>query len=116
MRLVRKPRLSQLAKYDIDQKIICELADFESRIILFNIKRKAKLAEEISQECNIPLSTVYLKLQNLQDLALIFVERIELSEKGRRLKYFRSRISEAEISFEKSKPRIVLIPNKKHRK
>lgn len=113
--MIRKPKLSQLVKYDIDQKIVCELADLESRTILFSIKRRAMLAEEISQQNTIPLSTVYLKLNNLLNLALISIERIELSEKGRRLKYFRSRISEAEISLEKSKTRIVLVPNKKHR-
>ncbi len=110
--MVKKPRHSQLAKYDINQKILYELADLQSRIILFSIERRSKLAEEISHENNIPVSTVYLKLNNMENLALIFVERFELSEKGRRVRYFRSRISEAEISLEKSKPRIVLVPNK----
>ena len=110
--LVREPKHFQLAKYDVNQKIVCELTNLNSRIILFSIKRRSKLAEEISQESSIPLSTVYLKLNNLENLALIFVERIEQSEKGRRLRYFRSRISEAEISFEKSKLRIFLVPNK----
>jgi len=110
--LVKKPKLSQLTKYDIYQKIVCELTDLQSRIILFSIKRRSKLAEEISQESDIPISTVYHKLNNMENLALIFVERRELSEKGRRLRYFRSRISEAEISFKKSKLRIVLVPNK----
>ncbi len=113
--MIRKPKLSQLVKYDVDQKIVYELADLESRTVLFSIKRRARLAEEISEQTSIPLSTVYLKLNNLLDLALIFVERIELSEKGRRLNYFRSRISEAEIILEKSKTRVVLVPNKKRR-
>ena len=110
--MVRVSKHFQLAKYDVDQKIVCELANLQSRIILFSIKRQSKLAEEISQENNIPLSTVYLKLKNMENLALIFVERIELSERGRRLRYFRSRISEAEITIEKSKLGIVLVPNK----
>ena len=110
--MVRESKHFQLAKYDVDQKIVCELANIQSRTILFSIKRYSKLAEEISQENNIPLSTVYLKLKNMENLALIFVERIELSERGRRLKYFRSRISEAEITIKKSKLGIVLVPNK----
>ena len=110
--MVKKPKLSQLTKYDIDQKIVCELVDIRSRVILFSIKKQSKLAEEISQESGIHLSTVHLKLRNMENLALIFIERRELSEKGRRLRYFRSRISEAEINFEKSKIKIVLVPNK----
>lgn len=110
--MVKKHKLSQLEKYDIDQKIVSELVNLQSRIILFSIKRYSKVAEEISQEYNIPISTVYLKLKNMEKLALIFVERITLSESGRRLKYFKSRIGEAKIIFEKSKLSIILVPNK----
>lgn len=106
------PRPLQLEKYNVDHKIVCELVNLQSRIILFSIKRRSKLAEEISQESNIPLSTVYLKLNNMKNLSMIFVEQIELSDSGRRLKYFRSRISGAEIIFEKSKLKIILVPNK----
>lgn len=112
MILARIPRPSQLEKYNVDQKIVCELVNLQSRIILFSIKRRSKLAEEISQESNIPLSTVYLKLNNMKNLSMIFVERIELSDRGRRLKYFRSRILGVEIIFEKSKLKIILVPNK----
>lgn len=103
----------QLAKFDVNQKIIQELADFESRTILFSIKTKARLAEEISYECKIPVSSVYKKLRDLQNLALIFVERWELSERGRRMKFYKSRISQAEIRITKNTPELVLVPNKK---
>jgi len=105
--------LSQLAQFDVNQKIIQELADFESRAILFSIKTKAKLAEDISYECKIPISSVYKKLRDLQYLALIFVERRDLSERGRRMKFYKSRISEAEIRITKNIPELILIPNKK---
>ncbi|MDH3488722.1 MAG: ArsR family transcriptional regulator, partial [Nitrosopumilus sp.] len=69
-----------LDKYDINQKIIKTLADLESRTILFSIKQKARLAEDISKKKKIPLSTVYKKLGELQELALVKIERIELSK------------------------------------
>jgi len=77
---MKKPTAIQLDKYDINQKIIKTLADLESRTILFSIKKKARLAEDISKKKKIPLSTVYKKLGELQELALVKIERIELSK------------------------------------
>jgi predicted transcriptional regulator len=108
---MKKLTATQLDKYDINQKIIKILADLESRTILFSIKQKAKLAEEISQENKIPMSTVYKKLERLENLALVKVDRIELSEYGHRVKYYKSRISEVEISIKKLEPKLTLYRN-----
>ena len=108
---MKKLTATQLDKYDINQKIIKTLADLESRTILFSIKQKAKLAEEISSENKIPMSTVYKKLERLENLALVKVDRIELSEYGHRIKYYKSRISEVEISIKKLEPKLTLYRN-----
>lgn len=108
---MKKLTATQLDKYDINQKIIKVLADLESRTILFSIKQNAKLAEEISRENKIPMSTVYKKLEKLENLALVKVDRIELSEYGHRIKYYKSRISEVEISIKKLEPKLTLYKN-----
>ena len=87
-----KIKISQLKKYDINQKIITALADSESRSILFSITRKGKTATSLSESLKIPLSSVYKKLSDLEDLTLILVEKYMISEKGRRFKTYRSRI------------------------
>lgn len=83
----------------------------ESRTILFSIKQKAKIAEEISRENKIPMSTVYKKLGRLENLALVKVDRIELFEYGHRIKYYKSRISEVESSIKKLEPKLTLYKN-----
>ena len=108
---MKKPTALQVDKYDINQKIIKTLADLESRTILFSIKKTPKLAEEISHDKKIPISTVYKKLEKLMELALVKIERIELSEHGHRVKYYKSRISEAEISFRNFEPKLKLHKN-----
>jgi predicted transcriptional regulator len=108
---MKNPTAIQLDKYDINQKIIKVLADLESRTILFSIKQKALLTEDISRKTNIPLSTVYKKLEKLQELTLVKIERIELSDHGRRMKYYKSRISEVEISIRKLEPILILHKN-----
>jgi len=109
--LKRKLTLPQLKKYDITQKVIEALADAESRAILFSIIKKGRTASDISEKCKIPLSSVYKKLSELEDLTLIEIEKWLISDKGRKFKIYRSRISKADISIKKSEPSLILVPN-----
>ena len=109
--MARRLSLPQLKKYDITQKVIESLADAESRTILFSIIKKGKTAAEISEKCKIPLSSVYKKLLDLEVLTLVEVEKWLISDKGRKFKIFKSRISKAEISIKKSEPSLTLVPN-----
>ncbi|MEO9310096.1 MAG: ArsR family transcriptional regulator [Nitrososphaera sp.] len=102
---------SQLYRYDINQKIVEALADAQSRIILFSIIKEGKIAEEISYETKLPLSTVYKKLADLENLTLIHIERRMISDKGRKFKVYKSRISGARISMHDLEPKINLLPN-----
>ena len=100
-----------LKKYDINQKVIESLADAESRSIIFSIVKKGKTANAISSSLKIPLSTVYKKLSELENLTLIEVEKHHISDKGRRFKVYRSRINKAEILIKKSVPTLWLSAN-----
>lgn len=107
----KKVPLSQLKKYDINQKILEALADLQSRSILFSIIREGKTALELSEKYRIPLSSVYKKISDLEQLALIRVDKWVLSENGKKFKVYKSRISRAEISIKKPEPVIILSPN-----
>jgi len=106
-----KISLPQLKKYDITQKVIEALADAESRAIIFSIIRKGKTASDLSAILKIPLSSVYKKLSDLENLTLVEIEKTVLSEKGRRFKIYRSRINRAEISIKKPDPTLILSAN-----
>ena len=106
-----KITLPQLKKYDITQKVIEYLADAESRTIIFSLIRKGKTASSLSKSLKIPLSSVYKKISDLENLTLIKVEKTILSEKGRRFKVYRSRINRAEISIKKPEPTLSLTAN-----
>ena len=100
-----------LRKYDINQKVIASLADAESRSIIFSIVKKGKTASAISTSLKIPLSSVYKKLSELENLTLIEVEKYHISDKGRRFKIYRSRINKAEILIKKASPTLWLSAN-----
>ena len=106
-----KITLPQLKKYDITQKVIEALADAESRSIIFSITKKGKTALNLSESLKIPLSSVYKKLSDLEDLTLIEIEKTILSDKGRRFKVYKSRINKAEILIKKPEPLLSLSSN-----
>ncbi len=109
--MTRRLTLPQLKKYDVTQKVIETLADSESRAILFSTIKKGYTAAELSYKLKIPLSSVYKKLTGLEELTLIKIEKWMISDKGRRYKVYKSRISKADISIKKPEPTLVLIPN-----
>lgn len=104
--------LPQLKKYDINQRVIELLTDAESRSILLSLVRRGKTAADLSRDLKIPLSSVYKKLNELEEMTLIIVEKRQITDKGRRYKIYRSRISQADISIKRPDVRLVLIPNK----
>ncbi|HEY4681498.1 MAG TPA: winged helix-turn-helix domain-containing protein [Nitrosarchaeum sp.] len=109
--MTRRLTLPQLKKYDVTQKVIEALADSESRAILFSIIKKGMTASELSEKLKIPLSSVYKKLSDLEELTLIEVEKWMISDKGRKFKMYKSRISKADISIRKPDPILNLVPN-----
>jgi len=109
--LTRKLTLPQLKKYDVTQKVIEALADAESRAILFSTIKKGKTASELSEQLKIPLSSVYKKLYGLEELSLIQIDKWLISDKGRKFKVYKSRISKADIIIKKPEPSLHLIPN-----
>jgi len=109
--LTRRLTLPQLKKYDVTQKVIEALADSESRAILFSIIKKGMTAADLSEKLKIPLSSVYKKLSDLEELTLIEVEKWLISDKGRKFKMYKSRISKADISIRKPDPVLNLVPN-----
>jgi len=106
-----KITLPQLKKYDITQKVIQALADAESRAIIFSIINKGKTASELSAKLKIPLSSVYKKLSDLENLTLIEIEKTVLSENGKHFKIYKSRINKAEILIKKPEPILSLSAN-----
>ena len=109
---MKKVKPGQLDKYDVDQKIIRTLADLEARTILFSIRTKAKGVEDVARETEIPQSTVYKKLERLEELALIAVEKRDFSDHGHVTRFYKSRIRGApQISIKTIKPHLTLLKN-----
>ncbi len=87
------------------------LANAQSRSILFSIIKQGKTAMKLSEEHRIPLSSVYKKISDLEEIALVKVDRLILSDNGKKFKLYKSRISKADVSIRKPEPVIILTSN-----
>jgi len=78
---------------------------------LFSIVTESKIANQISDDLNISLSAVYKTLGKLEDLTLVFVEKFEFRD-GKKIKCYKSRIGNAEITLHTDDAILKLYPNK----
>ncbi len=109
--LIKKSKVLFANKYDISQKILKELANFESRHILFATMKHHKSLQDISREEKIPLSSVYKRINSLKDCSLIH-EKIDFAENGHVTRFYQSKIKDIEISITKFEPKITFTKNK----
>ncbi len=107
-----KPNIIQLSEFDVTQKIIEALSNVCTRAVLFSIKNTPKDATQIAEELKVSLSTVYKTLSNLEDLALIVVDKYVISKDGKKIKQYISRIGKVEITMTDMEPKLNLYPNK----
>ncbi|ABX13258.1 hypothetical protein [Nitrosopumilus maritimus] len=102
-------------KYDISHKIFSELANLESRHILFAIIKKPKRAQDISKETKIPLSSVYNRISSLKECSLMY-EKSDFADNGHVVTLYQSLIKDAEINVAKLEPTIALTKNQSVKK
>ncbi|WP_299290106.1 DUF742 domain-containing protein [Nitrosopumilus sp.] len=103
--MVKKLTPALVDKYDIAQKMLKQLANLESRTVLFSIIKKQETVSEISKKTEIPLSTVYVIISKLFDSALI-VKKYNLNDDGRRTVWYQSKVKEVCINITKFEPEI----------
>ena len=109
--LLPKPTLLELDEYDIKQRIIEALTTTCSHAVLFSIVNVEKDAVKIATELQISLSAVYKTLSNLEKLSLAEIQRFKITNEGKKIKMYRSRIKKANISINENNSQVLLYPN-----
>lgn len=87
------------------------LSDKYCRSILEAIMDTPKSAIEISRDKSIPLSTVYRRIQLLHDSKMIQTSGV-ITEEGKRLFLYKSKIKEVNTSFRDGKIDVNIVFNK----
>ena len=109
--LLPKPTLLELDEYDIKQRIIEALTTTCSHAVLFSIVNVEKDAIKIATELQISLSAVYKTLSNLEKLSLAEIQRFKITNEGKKIKMYRSRIKKADITINENNSQVLLYPN-----
>ena len=108
---MNKPKIIQLSEYNITQKIIEALTNVCSRAVLFSIVNQPKDATQIADELKLSISTVYKTLSNLEELALIYVNNYKISDEGKKIKLYKSKIGQVVITIKDNEPILSLYAN-----
>jgi len=109
--LLPKPTILELDEYDIKQRIIEALTTTCSHAVLFSIVNVEKDAIKIADELQISLSAVYKTISNLEKLSLVEIQRFKITNEGKKIKMYRSRIKKANISINENNSQVILYPN-----
>ena len=109
--LLPKPTLLELDEYDIKQRIIEALTTTCSHAVLFSIINVEKDAVKIANELQISLSAVYKTLSNLEKLSLVEIQRFKITNEGKKIKMYHSKIKKANISINKNSSEVMLYSN-----
>jgi predicted transcriptional regulator len=82
-----------------DIPILQELADRIACRIIISTIGSAKTVSQIRVENKLPLSSIYKKVQKLSNADLLSIEKINIDNKGRKVVFYRSRVSSIELNL-----------------
>jgi hypothetical protein len=91
--------------------ILSALGDEFSRRILLSSIASGKTVEEISAEQDLPLSTCYRRIRQFVDEGLMILEKIVVTQTGKRYAVYRTSFSDVTIRFNAGEVAVETTPN-----
>ena len=93
------------------QAVVQGIADEYSRKILVSTIPSPKSVEDISRENDIPLSTCYRRVHELLDSQLILVDRIIITDEGKKYELLRAAYRAVTVRFEDGATKVEVVIN-----
>ena len=81
--------------------------EYSVRILGFTARQRSS-AKELSDRLDIPIATVYRRVEDLQDAGLLEEAGKELNDEGKRVTVYRARVSAVRVSFDGAEPTVEL--------
>ena len=91
----------QVVEEERKKAVLRALLDDQSRLILTSTMLVPKSVVDITREQRIPVTSAYRKVKELKEFGLLKVERIVLTDDGKKFELVRSAIKAANVQFEK---------------
>ncbi len=93
--------------------ILNELFDGLSYKILLSTIDESKTAFQICRENVVPISSTYKKIRKLKETGLLFIDKIVINEKGKKVVYYKSKVRSIELTLDEQQ---VILQFKKNEK
>ena len=90
-----------------------ELFDRFSYKILLSVTDESKTVFQICEENFIPISSTYKKIKKLKDADLLFIDKIAINEKGKKVIFYKCKIRSIELILDKQQFNIHFKKNEK---
>jgi len=108
MQVLQKPfKVEEETKKD---KLLEIVSDKYCRSILNAIMDKPKSSVELNQECQIPISTIYRRIQMLHDAKMLETSG-QISQEGKKFFLYKSKVKEIQTHFNCGKVQVELVLN-----
>ncbi len=91
----------QLSEEEEKKAVLRALLDDQSRLILTSTMLVPKSVVDITREQRIPVTSAYRKVKELKEFGLLKVERIVITEDGKKYELVRSAIRSASVQFDR---------------
>lgn len=86
--------------------VLDRLGDEYSVRILSALTEREMSAKDLSEELDIPIATVYRRIDDLKEEDLVEFEGKELTQEDKRVKVYRSYVDELRVFFEPGEPQV----------
>ena len=108
--MVKEQKFEEIHDENLNQMYLQTIADVYSRSILDNIMEVPKSPIEISTQTQIPLRTVYRKLQSMLDDKMIKISG-NITESGKKYFMYKSKIRGLQTLYSDKKISVQIIRN-----
>jgi len=108
--VIQEQKFEKIHDSNLNQVYLQTIADVYSRDILNNIMELSRSPIEISTQTQIPLRTVYRKLQSMLDDGIIKVSG-NISESGKKYFMYKSKIRGLQTIYSEKKISVYIIKN-----
>lgn len=97
---------------DIDKNetisFLNNILENETYKIILSVIENSKTVYQIHKETSLPLSSIYKRINKLEDLGIISIEKIIINKQGRKLIYYKSKIKNLTFKLNEKDVRLLI--------
>ena len=97
---------------DIDKNetisFLNNILENETYKIILSVMENSKTVYQMHKETSLPLSSIYKRINKLESLGILSIEKITINKKGRKLIYYKSKIKNLTFKLNEKDVRLLI--------